>query len=240
MNALEDHIAYWQRQCVAIGGTAEIGDGLRLRAPHGGFPTNGVWAFDGDAAAVRSELASWIRAGAPFSWTAADHDHDALLEAAGLHPFPELVLMERAVADLGEPRHAVHWLEEPASFVGVQMETHGIPAWAEGPLMKAWQAHIDEGSGHLAVVNVDDQVVGAGALHSGAGNAGMYAVGVRAAHRRQGIATSLLRARMRRALELGLTTAVATTTCDGNAFCQSHGFRETGRLRQWAWFPHEP
>lgn len=237
MRALDDLRAYWSGQCQAIGGTVERGATIRLHAPQGGFPTTGILAFDGDEDAARNELEAWKHAGAPFSWTTEDDRHDLALHAAGLHPMPELILVEREVDDLGAPGHPVSWTEGAQDFAKVQMVAHGIPPWAEAPVVKGWQELRAAGICHLATVAIDHRLAGAGALHGGAGHAGMYAVGVLKDHRRTGIATSLLKARMRRAQEIGLTTAVAATTADGFAFCRSHGFEETGRVRQWVWFP---
>lgn len=237
MDPVEDYRSYWKDQCRVSGGSIKETDQCRVRGPRGAWPMHGVLVFSGKPLEAKAEAQAWIAEGAPFSITTQSRPVGQALTAAGMFLHVDFCLLRAPVADLGEPAHEVRWNEDPDAFVDVQMDAHDIPDEARTALAYQWQVAADEGLCHLGVVYDGDKPVGCGAIYTGAGNAGLYAFGVAASHRRHGVGRSILQAAMRKAEALGLQHAVAAATQDGQTFGAAHGFQEVGRLAQYVWFP---
>jgi GNAT superfamily N-acetyltransferase len=89
---------------------------------------------------------------------------------------------------------------------------------------------------HLGVRR-DDQVIGHVAVHPWRGVAGLYAMGVAPAHRREGIGRELTLAACQAAERLGCTWAVLNATDEGERLYRACGFVSLGFGQTWWWFP---
>jgi ribosomal protein S18 acetylase RimI-like enzyme len=86
-------------------------------------------------------------------------------------------------------------------------------------------------------VRIDGTTVGYVAINPWHRIAGIYSMGVSAAHRRQGIGRALTVAACRLAAEQGCTYAVLNATEDGERLYSTLGFESRGWGQSWWWFP---
>lgn len=99
--------------------------------------------------------------------------------------------------------------------------------------------HRRRGSVHLFGVSDGQRGIGGVIVNPWRGIAGVYDMGVRPEHRRQGVGRSLTLAACRAARELGCTHAVLNATPEGERLYRTVGFERLGEGRTWWRHPGE-
>jgi ribosomal protein S18 acetylase RimI-like enzyme len=99
--------------------------------------------------------------------------------------------------------------------------------------------HRRRGAVHLLAVRDERRNIGGVVVNPWRRIAGIYDMGVRPEHRRQGIGRSLTLAACRLARELGCTHAVLNATPEGELLYRTLGFQRLGEGRTWWRHPGE-
>jgi ribosomal protein S18 acetylase RimI-like enzyme len=99
--------------------------------------------------------------------------------------------------------------------------------------------HRRRGAVHLLAVRDGSRNIGGARVNPWRGIAGIYDMGVRPEHRRQGIGRALTLAACRMARELGCTHAVLNATPEGELLYRTVGFQRLGEGRTWWRHPGE-
>jgi ribosomal protein S18 acetylase RimI-like enzyme len=132
-----------------------------------------------------------------------------------------------------------HWMARPLEQVPDPPPAHSVtssePPYADD-LPYAPERADPPGMFGLGI-RIDGTTVGHVAINLWHGIAGIYSMGVSAAHRRQGIGRALTVAACRLAAERGCTYAVLNATDDGEGLYRTVGFESHGWGQSWWWFP---
>jgi ribosomal protein S18 acetylase RimI-like enzyme len=219
--AAANHRSWFRRLARAQGGGSERAGGLDLfvsgRSATIAFPRSRAV----DAAVARIRALGLRDAGC---WAAApDRDLGTRLVARGFGWGwqPHWMALDLARVPEPDPRHAV--------TVGHVAIPRGVPYGGDADAPPA--VHVS--------VSVGGAVAGHAAMNPWRGVAGIYSMGVAAAHRRAGIGRALTLAACRIAAEHGCTHATLNATGEGELLYRSVGFESLGRGQTW-WYSAGP
>jgi len=246
---LDDFIGVSERDCFQFWAEFARRPGAALGEQNGalwyrsGVPFssyNGVLGVGCDVDVMLERVRSWAL---PARWliaTASGGDIETDLARRGLTMTDEYPAMVAHVADVPEPR-----------LDGITVEVANTE-----PLRREWNDVLcdafnlsPEASAHVAdahawphqhepdriylLLRRDGVAVATGMLHTACGAAGVYGIGVRRSHRRQGLGRLATLVSVQAGRERGATLALLQATKDGFPVYEALGFTTIFAFRSW-------
>jgi GNAT superfamily N-acetyltransferase len=201
---------------------------------------NGVLGVGCDVDAMLERVRSW---GIPARWlisTASCGDIETDLARRGLTMTDEYPAMVAHVADVPEPRldgitvEVASTAQQRREWNDVLCDAFNLAPEASAHVADAhgWP-HQREPERVYLLLRRDGVAVATGMLHTTCGAAGVYGIGVRKSHRRQGLGRLATLVSVQAGRERGATLALLQATKDGFPVYERIGFRTVFAFRSW-------